>query len=241
MKIIFKELKKNIVFLIIIDLILWASLFIGYLKPIRERYPIKIDKLTFKEINNCKLTKKLENVERRVFLDGLDTFPPIDEYINLSNEVEVVINKDNDTRNHEKWATASITFDGSYDSRKELDEFLSQIVPQEELEKSQKFYMIKNNNDIYISIKSKSEIQLTFVNFSMPYSHNYKEGITYGSGKAKKNLKEVGKSLNEYFLTIEKINVKKTLFKDILENLKIIVVIAIIDIIIIIHKIKKEN
>lgn len=239
MKTIFKEFKKNIGFFILIDLALWAGLFIWYLKPIREKYPIKIDKLTFREINDCKLTKKLEDVERRVFLDGLSISKPIDEYINLNDEVEIGIYKETDRRKNEKWGGAHARFSGYYDSKQKLDELLIQMVPQEQLEKNETFYMTED--DIYINIdESKSTIHISFNNFSMPYTHNYKEGIAFGSGRAKTTLKKVGRRPNEYFLTIESIAVRKTVFRDILENIKIIGIIFVTDIIILYIKKRKK-
>lgn len=88
MKKILKNLRKNITFFIIIDLMLWAGLFIGYLKPLREKYPIKIKSLTFNEINECELTKKLEQVEKRVFLGDLNISTAIDKYINKSSNFQ---------------------------------------------------------------------------------------------------------------------------------------------------------
>lgn len=242
MKKILKNLRKNITFFIIIDLMLWAGLFIGYLKPLREKYPIKIESLTFNEINECELTKKLEQVEKRVFLDDLNISPSIDKYINLDNEVKVVISKENDTRKNEKWATAKIIFNASSDSKEQLDKFLFTIIPQEELEKKDGFYTVDIiGHPIFITVKNELDIQITFSNYSMPYTHNYKEGTTFGSGRAKRNLSKVGTLQNEYFLTIEKISVRKTIFMDVLENLKIMVIIVVVDIIILYRKRKKER
>lgn len=243
MRKIFKEFRKNLSFFIIIDLLLWSALFIGYLKPLREKYPIRIDKLTLNKINDVELTKKLEEVEKRVFLSSIDNLSLINEYATLDDEVTISIYKDKDVFTNEKWAGACIRFSGSYDSQEKFNEFLNLVVSKEELETKEGFYNMGDKDNIvnpnYIAFDN-SEFRIVFYNDNMPYTHDYKESTAFGSGKARRSLKSVV-GFNEYFLTIEKINVRKTVFRDILENLKIIAIIAIVDVIIIAWKLYKSK
>lgn len=240
MREIFQEFRRNLVFFIIIDFLLWATLFIGYLKPLREKYPIRIDKLTFNKINDVTLTKKLEDVEKRVFLNSLDHLSSINEYATLNDTVTISIYREKDTFTNEKWVDAWIKFTGFYDSQERFDEFLNLMVSKEQLEKNKGYYnMGKNDSASYpcqIGVFDNSKFTITFYNNTMPYTHDYRESTAFGSGKAIKSLKSVI-GFNEYFLTIERINVRKTVFRDILENLKIIGIVIIVDMVITIWKV----